>query len=48
LRPPSKNWAYIQFASIALGYFIKMARFDKTLEEFRKDSVSHGKTWIDI
>jgi hypothetical protein len=32
----------------AIGHFIKMGRFDKTLEGFRKDSVSHGKTCADI
>jgi hypothetical protein len=31
-----------------LGYFIKMGRFDKTLEGFGQDFVSHGKTCADI
>jgi hypothetical protein len=31
-----------------LGHFIKMSRFDKTLEGLRKDSVLHGKTCPDI
>jgi hypothetical protein len=30
-----------------IGYFIKMGRFDITLEGFRKNSVSHGKTCTD-
>jgi hypothetical protein len=34
--------------SLRIGYFIKMGRFDKTLEGFRKDSMSHGKTCVDI
>jgi hypothetical protein len=33
---------------ILLGQFIKMGRFDKTVEGFRKASVSHGKTCADI
>jgi hypothetical protein len=33
---------------ILLGHFIKMGKFDKTLEGIRKDSVSHRKTCADI
>jgi hypothetical protein len=31
-----------------IGDFIKMGRFDKTLEGFRKDYVSHEKTCADV
>jgi hypothetical protein len=33
---------------ILLNHFIKMGRFDKTLEGFRRDSMSHGKTCADV
>jgi hypothetical protein len=33
---------------ILLGHFIKVDGFDRTLEGFRKDSVSDGKTCADI
>jgi hypothetical protein len=37
-----------QKVATTIGHFIKMGRFDKTLEGFRKDPMSHGKTYADI
>jgi hypothetical protein len=47
-RRPKQKSRNVSQESPRFGYFIKMDRFDKTLDGFRKDSMSHRKTCADI